>query len=439
MKVVHFTHNLIDGGGRAAYRLHKALLKEGIESLMLVSKGDSSDRSVIELPTVLHNFQIKKNEDSLISAINYYIALFGHKAYWKLILNRWKPLTLFNLNISLVGKGQILKHLHGAEIICLYSIQEFLSSSLIRDIYSSCRIPIVWTLMDIEPITGGCHFNNGCDRFMAKCGNCPQLPKRMENDISRRIWRQKSVDYSNIPITMVAVTTNSREQIAKSSLFRKNRIEKILLSVSESIYKKIDKSIAREALGLPKDKRIVLFGCFSLDDSRKGGDYLLEALMQLLHDSNLNGMKLGDEVVLVTMGRKGNFDASQVPAEWIHLGPVNDDRMVSLVFHACDVFVCPSIDDVGPMMINEAFMCGTRVVAFDSGVAPDLIDSAGAGYVVEHGDVNGLSDALSKCLSDVSYGEICQDVARLRKSCTPKFQANEYLSVFNSLLAEAKD
>ena len=438
MKVVHFTHNLIDGAGRAAYRLHKALQEKGIESLMLVSKGDPSDRSVIELSAQHPKFKIETNGNILLGAISNYVSFISHKVYWKLIFNRWKPLSIFNLNISLVSKGQILKYLHGAEIVCLYSIQELLSSSHIRDIYFGCKVPIVWTLMDIEPITGGCHFNNGCDRFMAKCGNCPQLSKRMENDISRRIWRQKSADYNNIPMTLVAVTANSREQIAKSSLFRKNRIEKIFLSVSESIYKKIDKNIAREALGLPKEKKIVLFGCFSLDDSRKGGDYLLEALMKLLHDSSLNGMKLGDEVVLVTMGRKGEFDASKIPAEWIHLGPVNDDRMVSLVFQACDVFACPSIDDVGPMMINEAFMCGTQVVAFDSGVAPDLIVSADAGYVVEHGDVTGFSVALSRCLSNVRCGGICEDIDWLRNSCTPEFQANEYLSVFNSLLAVSR-
>ena len=46
MKIVHFTNNIIDGAGKAAYTLHKALQAEGAESLMLVFRKTGSDSSV---------------------------------------------------------------------------------------------------------------------------------------------------------------------------------------------------------------------------------------------------------------------------------------------------------------------------------------------------------------------------------------------------------
>src|SRR5690606_26435095 len=35
--------------------------------------------------------------------------------------------------------------------------------------------PIVWTLRDMWPVTGGCHYSMECERFAVGCGHCPQL------------------------------------------------------------------------------------------------------------------------------------------------------------------------------------------------------------------------------------------------------------------------
>jgi len=144
-------------------------------------------------------------------------------------------------------------------------------------------------------------------------------------------------------------------------------------------------------------------------------------------------------VALVTIGRKGCFDASNLSFEWIHMGEVSDDRMVSLVFQASDVFACPSIDDVGPMMINEAFMCGTPVVAFDSGVAVDLIISENVGYVAQHCNAEDFSLGLSKVLWGKRENNISGKVGELREACTPRFQARQYIKLFKLLLRERGD
>ena len=432
MKVVHFTNNLRDGAGKAAYRLHKALLRQGVKSLMLVFQGDWDDNTVVNLNKVYaKRITAKSNKDILIRFVRRK-AYFARKRFWKLKLNKWNPLSLFNLNMSFVSISELRKYLQGVDIVCLHSIQAFLSSSLIRDIYLVCKAPVVWTLMDIEPLTGGCHFNNGCDGFTKKCGNCPELKRKGKNDLSRRIWNQKNRDFQDIPISFVAPTSNSYEQIAQSSLFRSNRIGKIVLSVPESIYRRVDKKIAREALHLPVEKKIILFGCFSLDDPRKGGKYLLEALRELPPD--LDGRKLSDSVILVTMGRKGGFDASDLPFEWVHMGGVSDDRILSLIYQASDVLACPSIDDIGPMIINDAIACGTPVVAYDSGVAPDLIKSEDAGYVAIHSDVNDFRSGLVKCLSKMEINENNEDLLELRKMCTHGYQAKQYSKLFEELV-----
>ena len=102
MKVVHFTNNLRDGAGRSAYRVHKALLEQGIDSLMLVFSGDTSDRSVIRVPASHPNFQIDGSPNNFLKFFYYHIPFIGCKVYWRLRLNIWKPLSIFNFNISVI-------------------------------------------------------------------------------------------------------------------------------------------------------------------------------------------------------------------------------------------------------------------------------------------------------------------------------------------------
>ncbi len=435
MKVVHFTNNLSDGAGRAAYRLHKALLEQGVESLMLVSEGGCSDETVVELSGAhVTKYVIKSNKDILFRGISF-MSFITRLVYWKLKSYRWKPLTLFNFNISFVSSSMVQNYLQDVEIICIYSTQSFLSSSLIRNIYLVCKAPIVWTPMDIEPLTGGCHFNNGCKRFTQSCGNCPQLGNGRKGDISRRIWSQKKKDLKNIPITFVAASSWVLDHIESSSLFGSKRTKKIFLSVDQNVFTKVDKEIAREILQLPKEKKIILFGAFNLNDKRKGGQYLLTALKKLNEKLRCVDRNLCDSVILLTIGRQNGFKADDMPFNWIHLGEIRDDRILSLVYQASDVLASPSIDDFGPMMVNEAFICAAPIVAFNVGVAPDLLKLKKLGYLAKNYSVDDFSSGLLQCL----FGKMdCNNDAdiELREECGPSNQAKQYISLFEELLVK---
>ncbi len=434
-KVVHFTNNLIDGAGRAAYRLHKALLEQGVESLMLVFEGGCSDDTVIEISDAhITKPAIKSNKNILFRCTSL-ISFISRGVYWKLKSNRWKPLTLFNLNIPFVSINRVQKYLQDVEIICIYSVRAFLSSSLIRDIYLVCKAPVVWTPLDIEPLTGGCHFNNGCMRFTQSCGNCPQLGNAGKEDISRRIWCQKKRDLENIPITFVAGSSWVFNHIKSSSLFGSRRIKKIFLSVDQNVFSKVDKEKAREILQLPKEKKIILFGAFNLNDKRKGGHYLLAALKKLNERLGCIDGTLCDSVILLTIGRPNGFNGDDMPFNWIHLGEVKDDRALSLVYHASDVLASPSVDDFGPMMVNETFMCSTPIVAFNVGVATDILKSGENGYLAENYSVDDFSSGLFQFLFGKRDYNKDADL-ELREECMPSNQANHYISLFEELLVK---
>ena len=67
-------------------------------------------------------------------------------------------------------------------------------------------------------------------------------------------------------------------EVAKgSSLAPGNRFIAIPNPIDISFFQPGDKSAARKALGLPLDKKLILFGAVIASDKRKGLDYLLQA------------------------------------------------------------------------------------------------------------------------------------------------------------------
>lgn len=439
MRVIHFSHNVNDGGGKSAYRLHKALRREGIDSIMLVYRKVCDDDTVIQVcNTHLMNIAnpIKSNMDIVRRGIEFLFFILC-QLYSKLLKHRWCVPAAFNFDIPYTSIRDLKKYIKNADIICLHSIQGFLSSRLIRDIYRFVKVPIVWTLMDIEPLTGGCYFNNGCERFAGLCGNCPQINKRKKRDISRLILEKKQKNLSSLPIIFVAPNSYCQGCILKSSLFKHNRIKKIFLGVDATIFKKIDKKQARRMLNLPEDAKIILFGCFNFNDKRKGADYLKKALKIMPDILPPNKDTLLDSTILLTFGNRNGFDFSNIPFKWVHLHELKDEISLALAYQATDIFVSPSIDDIGPMEINEAFVSGLPIVAFELGTAIDLVQQQELGYIAKKYDVKDFAVGISRYILAEDKNKITGNID-LKQICSLDFQAKQYCLLFKKLLSNNK-
>src|SRR3546814_14232789 len=53
------------------------------------------------------------------------------------------------------------------------------------------QYPIVWTLRDMWPLTGGCQHSGGCTRYLSGCGSCPQLALHPRFHIRWGQWPRK--------------------------------------------------------------------------------------------------------------------------------------------------------------------------------------------------------------------------------------------------------
>ncbi|MBS1791856.1 MAG: glycosyltransferase [Acidobacteria bacterium] len=303
----------------------------------------------------------------------------------------------------------------------------------IRRLYDHFRCPIVWIMADQEPMTGGCHYSFDCKGFTRECGNCPQLMRSYPNDHSRVVWQRKKDFLAEVPICFVAPTSWGRERLRQSSLFQNHRCELIPYPIDDQVFRPFDQRIARDLFHLPQEKKVIFFGATYLEDPRKGMAQLVEAL-------NLLAQKLSstvrDNVYLLVAGLNGKPLMEQLPFPGKYVGQLNDDVTLALAYQAADIFVCPSTEEAGPMMIPEALMCGTPVVAFNSGGAPDLIKSKTNGYLAKYADPDDLAQGI-EILLEADNEQAIRDaaVSAAKEKHMPKAVTRMHSELYRSLIS----
>ncbi len=430
MNILHFsTEDITGGAARAAYRLHSALREAGQHSQMVVGRKMSDDDDVRQLPP-----PPPQPLRSRFKRLRKYIPGFRIP---HLVAN-----YTFNFDLEPhIDKQSLFDgSLDRAEIIGLHWITGLLNTSLIRELYDRHRCPIVWVMADQEPMTGGCHYSFGCDGFKIECGRCPRLDSNDKNDHSHLTWQRKRRYLTEIPIIFIAPTSWGIDRVRESSLFCGNRVELIPYPIDTKIFRPIDRRIARDLLNLPFDKKIIFFGATYLEDRRKGMKQLIDAFEKLVGLIDCSKVIKREDIFLFVAGLNGKDLMAGIPFAGRYAGHLNDEITLALAYQSADLFVCPSIEDAGPMMIPEAMLCGTPVVAFNAGGAPDLITTMKNGYLAQPADTDDLARGIYLTLvsdSTQAMRESARAVAE--RAHTPSVVARRHLNLYQSLMTNVGD
>jgi len=111
----------------------------------------------------------------------------------------------------------------------------------------------------------------------------------------------------------------------------------------------------------------------------------------------------------------GTTDLGPLEINHRYIGYLSENELIK-AYQLAHIFICPSLEDSGPLMINQAIMCGTPVVAFNIGSATDLVITGETGYLAKIKDptdmANGIDYVLS--LTEIEYrnmSENCRSLA----------------------------
>lgn len=407
--------NAFDNQGGAAiatYRLHCGLRSIGINSHLLVQGKKTDDQSVIGPRT--------KWQKSF-AFLRPYLDVVATRLYRKRQKVIFSPAWLPERLTSKVAK-------FNPDIVHLF----WVNAGLLRiETLKTFKQPIVWTLHDMWPFTGGCHYDEECGKFQQSCGNCPALHSERERDLSRRIWGRKNISWEGVPIVVVATSHWLADMARSSSLFREQRVEVIPNGLDTERYKPVNKIVARATYNLPQDKRLILFSAFSAtSDKRKGNQYLVRAL------EKMSRVGWGSKAELVIIGASRPENPPDMGMKVHYMGHLHDEISQVLLYSAADVVVAPSMQENLSNTVMESLACGTPVVAFDIGGMPDMIDHQINGYLATPFESDDLADGVMWVLENEGRHEMLAQRARqtVEERYALKTVANRYLTLYQSIL-----
>ncbi|WP_218933639.1 glycosyltransferase [Rubripirellula lacrimiformis] len=465
MQINHF-NSLLDGGAAtAARRLHSELVRSGLDSRFYYSASQGM-RDELD-----HSYAIARwrRQGWGQSVVDYLRFRSGRQELKKLTRRRpsgheifstpqggphtpWPPVDRTNPSKDAADQRQIIQ---------LHWIAKFLDYTSFFGSIDPDQ-PVVWTLHDMNALTGGCHFSDGCQRFQFGCGGCPQLPSNIQTsapstnpsgmdpsamdpsagddagngrpnvqDISRRYFAEKQAALANVNLH-IAAPSRWLLDAAKSSpmLSAARSFHHIPYGISTDDYYPMNRDEARARLGIDPGATVFCFGAMDVKSRRKGAHHMLRALSHIADLPNVEGLVFGS-------GKLPDSDQSMPKMHQV--GPVRGLLAQRTIYSAADVFVLPSLEDNLPLTGLEAMACGTAVVGFDAGGIPDYVRPGSTGLLARTGDAEDLGQKLRSILSDPAQAIALGRGARrtIEREYRSRQEAAAYRSLYAELLGES--
>ena len=364
--------------GNAAYRLHKAMLKVGINSSVLICMPTISREKV---------YTIDKN-------IVYYIRKVANYLLRKVFDNSSKKLlpgSYFYSSLPLISKNIAKnKFIQKADVIYIHSINGgFLGLKDFEELAQTGK-KIIFFMHDMWTFTGGCHHSFDCIQYQTGCSSCPMFNNKMRYSSKQNAQKEKLFNkYPNL--IFISPSRWMYDCALKSTILAKKEVFVIPNVVDESVFKPLETKVAKEILNLPLDKKIITFGCQAGTKNKfKGWDYLKDAINSLNEE----------DLELLIYGSDYNQETENELKYPVHfLGTITEEIVLSLICNATDVFVSPSLAESFGLTLLENTLCGTPIVAFDCTAIPEMVKMNPHGFLARYKDSESLANCIRKALT----------------------------------------
>ncbi len=431
MKIDHFSTFPHGGAGTAARRLHERLVRRGVKSRFNFWR----DQDLQELDPTYR--QMNFPEQRQLPLLNIVLHQLDRRRrriicrhYDRHVAERPGKHELFSIPWAL-NRSNLDFHQLNSDVVHLHWMSFFIDyPSFFQAIPD--HVPIVWSFHDMNPLTGGCHYSDGCSRFLVGCGNCPQVSSSGPHDVSWHSFRAKQKSLRNKKIHIVTPNRWLADLARNSAIFPAlTEFHLIPLGLDEVTFRPVDKLVARKELGLPADKPLIAFGAEDVNNYRKGFHHLFGALRQV--------RRLNPDVECLVFGNGKLPDKRNLLPPIHEFGYIDNPARQRLIYSAADLFVLPSREDNQPQTGLEAMACGTPVVAFRAGGIPEYVLDGVTGFIAPVGDESALARKIISLLANDqlrhTFGINARNV--IEQTHTADRQAHEYMELYGKIVYNA--
>ena len=160
----------------------------------------------------------------------------------------------------------------------------------------------------------------------------------------------------------------------------------------------VDKSVAKEALGMKNHKYILFVGRI---DPIKGFEILLE-MAQILKKKNefqliiVGGGSIRSKELIELQSK---IDSKNLSDDVVLVGSVPHQQLKTY-YSAVDVFVLTSFYESLGFVILESMACATPVVASNVGGIPTLVDDSLTGFLIDENNPESFAEKVEELLID---------------------------------------
>ncbi len=386
LETVLMVNTSIGNGGAAQIA---TVIQAGMEGHGLTSHGLAS----------WHTIALKANQDMIARQKSGYWQALQHQAQQEGLIDLVYPESFELIHHPYYDEADVLHfhNLHGDYF------------SVLALPWLTQNKPTVWTLHDDQALTGHCGFSIGCERWQTGCGQCPSLTTYpgVKQDNTAYLWQLKKQAYANSQFTVVVPSQWLYDRVKRSPLFKGKDVRLIYNGVDTEVFKVQDKVAVREALGLPLDKKIILFSADGgAKNPFKGGSIVYDLYNQIADKSELLFVNIGG--------------AKEEKESWLATPYIYDRAELAKWYAVADVMLYPSLADSFGLVVAEAMACGLPVVTFNTGGIPELVVHLESGYVAAYKDEEDLLKGLQLFLDD--------EERRQRASVAVRTRAEEYFA-----------
>jgi glycosyltransferase involved in cell wall biosynthesis len=375
IKIINICTSNSGGAGNAVLRINE-VLNTFSDSHIISLAGESKNKSL-----VLNNFYFFR-----LKVYRYLKHLFYQKLSKK--FNRKYNFYNYNEENNYLKTSKLLSCFpFQPDILIIHYSSHFINFKTIYEIQKETNCKVIFNIVDTSFMTGGCHWSWDCDGYTNNCSNCPAIKLDKFKNLAQKNFFQKEIFLKLINFDVNVSSSFALKQILKSKLFNHKNPSFIFYPIDQNVFKPQSKSFK-------KNTKSILFGTQDLRNPSKGVIYFSNAINFFWNNIDDDQRKL---IRINIAGRKANLPIKK-DINLNFLGQLSIHDLI-VEYSKSDVFVCSSVEDNGPMMVNESLMCGTPVVCFNTGIGSDLINK-NTGYLAKNMSSEDLAYGIKKVLFD---------------------------------------
>jgi glycosyltransferase involved in cell wall biosynthesis len=339
--------------------------------------------------------------------------------------------TSSNRTTEHISLGNPTHYLHieeDADVVHLHEISDFVRfPDTFKDLKP--KVPIVWTLHDMNTVTGGCHYFHGCTKYTTGCSNCPQLEHLKYIDLIKYFFNEKVKFFNSYDVHLVA-TSSYTNAVAESSYLGKlsRSICRIPYGVDENKFAVIEsheKEYLRKIMKLDASKLLLGIGAYGLHRDIKGINDFLRIIKQT---------KYAKDIFIIFFGMGGTSTLELDGLDYHYFGNITSVSLLNVVYSMFDFFVFYSKEEAFGRTITESLQCGIPVLGKKTGCIVDVIEHKVNGYILENSSVEEMSAAIEFCHDNRNKFDSPKISVDIINKLSYKKTGNDYLKLYKKIL-----